>query len=137
MTGGCSRSSKVSGMASASRSSTSWSWRRIASAYAMRPISVTRRTASASTGGRSGSGLACTAGGAARRADVDGQPEGDHRRLHRALTQRGVGMDGVGDVLQGGFKLQGEHGLGDQVAGAGPDDMHTEDLAVLLIGDDF
>src|SRR5690242_71955 len=51
------------------------------------------------------------------------------------LRQSWVGVNGPHQVLGGGFQLHGGDRLGDQVGGRGPDDVHTQDLLVLGVGD--
>ena len=65
------------------------------------------------------------------------QAERDHAGLHGAFAERGVRVDGVGDVLERGFQGQRQHGLRNQVAGAGADDVYAQDFAVLAVSDDL
>src|SRR5690606_9879785 len=48
------------------------------------------------------------------------------RGLHERLGERGVRVLGEGDVLEGRAHLDRERGLGDEVAGAGADDVAAE-----------
>ena len=53
------------------------------------------------------------------------------------LRHRGVGVDGVDDLIQGTLAADGQSALGNQISGAGSNDVHTEDLAILFPGNDL
>src|SRR3990167_8231693 len=49
-------------------------------------------------------------------------------RFLGGFAQTGVGVADACDVFGAGLELHGHHGLGDQFAGHGPDDVHAQDL---------
>ena len=59
------------------------------------------------------------------------------RRLTHGLGHGGMAVDGFHELLDGALQLDGEGGLFDQLRGAGGQDMHAQDLAVLLARQDL
>ena len=57
--------------------------------------------------------------------------------FHDRLGQRGVGVDGVHQLVYRALQLDGDARLVDQIGGVGADDVDAQDLAVLGIGDDL
>jgi len=48
-----------------------------------------------------------------------------------------MGVNGLHHDIDGSLGLHGGNGFGDQLEAVGADDVHAEDLAVLLVGDDL
>ena len=48
-----------------------------------------------------------------------------------------MGVAGVGELVGGGFELDGKGRFRDELGGVGADDMDAEDAAGLRFGDDF
>src|SRR5690349_15512830 len=67
--------------------------------------------------------------------NVDGQILHAAGGVAHSLRQSWMGVNGPHQVLGRGFQLHGGDRLGDQVGGRGPDDVHTQDLLVLGVGD--
>src|SRR5438477_96935 len=55
--------------------------------------------------------------------------------LHERLRQRRMRVDRLGDRLRRRLELQRGAAFHDQLRGARADDVHAEDLVVLLVGD--
>ena len=53
------------------------------------------------------------------------------------LRHRGMRVDGVDDLIQRTLAADGQSALRNQISGAGANDVHTEDLAILFPGDDL
>ncbi len=59
------------------------------------------------------------------------------RRLHERLRQRGMGVDREVELLEGEPVLDREGGLGDEVGGAGADDVGAQQRSRSGVGDDL
>src|SRR5262245_21152999 len=65
--------------------------------------------------------------------DMDRMAEGGECGLEGRLGERGVGVDGVDDLLQRGLERPPHRELVDQLGGLGTDDVHPEQLAGGLV----
>ncbi|CAN4005249.1 AAA family ATPase, partial [Dysosmobacter welbionis] len=59
------------------------------------------------------------------------------RTLPHGLGDGGVGMDGGCQLIQRQLAADGKRPFADQIRGAGPNDVHTQHLAVFPPGDDL
>src|SRR4029079_9921222 len=74
----------------------------------------------------------------ARRSTIDGVYRalvGGERSFVQRFGERRVRVDGSLQILCGRLELHREHGLGDQLARDGTDDVHAEDVVVLAVRD--
>ena len=60
---------------------------------------------------------------------MEGPIKGLERGLKHDLGQRGVGVDGLGQIVYSGPHFHGQGGLGDQVSGMWPGDVNPDDPA--------
>src|SRR5689334_16338012 len=68
---------------------------------------------------------------------MDGVAEGGQRGLERRLGQRRVGVDRVHELVERRLERAANGELVNHLGRLGADDVHAEDLAGLLVGDDF
>ena len=66
---------------------------------------------------------------------VDGALVGGQRRFVQRFGQRRMRMDRALQVFAAGGIFHRQHRFGDQLAGQRPDDVHAQDLVVILRGD--
>mmetsp|Transcript_7987 Transcript_7987/g.27120 ORF Transcript_7987/g.27120 Transcript_7987/m.27120 type:complete len:361 (+) Transcript_7987:292-1374(+) len=71
------------------------------------------------------------------RSEVDGLVVGGHGSLLEGLAHRRMRVARARDVLGARAVLHGEHRLGDHLARVPGDDVHSEDLARLLVRDEL
>ena len=64
-----------------------------------------------------------------RAVEVGGRAEIDFGRAAQRFAQRGMRMDGFGQVAGRGAHFDGQHGLGDQLARPGADDAAAQQAA--------
>src|SRR5579863_9373303 len=69
--------------------------------------------------------------------DIDGKPVHGVERLADGFIDGRMRVDGVHHGLHGGLGLHRQHAFGDQLIRLRADDVHAQDLAILLIGDDL
>ena len=60
---------------------------------------------------------------------MQGVTKGLERGLEHDLRQRGVGVDGLGQIMHSGPQLHGQGGLGNQVSGMWPGNVNPENPA--------
>src|SRR5256885_1911543 len=58
-------------------------------------------------------------------------------RFVDAFGERGVGVDGGGEVAGGGGQFDGQDAFGDEVGGVGPDDVHAHDGVAVTVDDEL
>jgi hypothetical protein len=68
---------------------------------------------------------------------VDGGAGDGEGGFADGFADGGVGVDGCDELVDGGFEPEGEGGFGDEVGGAGAEDVDAEDFAVFGAGKDF
>ena len=69
--------------------------------------------------------------------EMDGGPEAGFRGFHQALGERGVRVDGVGEVQDFGAHFNSERGLVDQVGCSGSNDMTSQEPLAPFIKNHF
>lgn len=65
---------------------------------------------------------------------MDGLVVGSHASFLEGLTKSRVGVRNSSDILRGGTVLNSQNSLSDHLAGSGPNDVGSEDLVSVLLG---
>ena len=72
-----------------------------------------------------------------RNLRVDRHPFDGGVRIEHSFADRWVGVDGEHQFVDGAFEFHDGYRFGDEFCGLRADDVHTEDFAILGIGNDL